>query len=278
MKKIIVLSVFAIISITLPSYMILSKNGKAGYTGSPSESSCNYCHNSYPLNSGGGSIKMVTNIPNDMYAPSTTYQISVIVGKPGVSLFGFGCEVLTADVTNVGTFAVTDAVRTQKINAPNGRPNMTHKLDGGAFTDSSVFTFNWTSPATNEGDVTFYYTGVCANENNLNSLDYVYKGSHTITPSPVFSVEEESVFTNLKVFPALDNEWVNVHLTLRESSNVLIDIVGLDGSPVIHKSYIDQQLGEQKYLLPVNHLSAGVYVLKASIGKTSISRKFIVTG
>jgi len=276
MKKIIVLGVFAIVSISLSSYIIISKNGKAGYTGSPSESSCNHCHNSYPINSSDGSIKMVTNIPDNMYAPSTTYQISVVVAKPGVNLFGFGCEVLTADETNVGTFTVTDAVRTQKINAPNGRPNMTHKLNGGAFADSAVFTFNWTSPATNESDIIFYFTGVCANENNLNSFDYVYRGTHTITPSPVFSVEKENTLSNIKVFTSLDNEFLNVHFMLHKNADVMMSVTGLDGRPILHKTYTDQQKGEQKYLLEANHISSGVYVFTAHIGEINISRKFVV--
>jgi hypothetical protein len=276
MKKIIALSLFAIVSITLPSYIILNKTGKVGFTGAPGENACNNCHNSFAINSGTGSIKIATNIPNDQYAPSTTYQISVTVAKPGTNLFGFGCEVLTSTNGNAGTLAVTDAAHTQKLNAANGRVNMTHKLNGGANPDSTVFTFNWTSPATDIGTIKFYFSGVCANGNNLNSLDNVYKGSHTITASPTFGIEDELPYSDLKIIPRYDNQSVNIRLMLNENANVAMNLTALDGKQISQVNYQDQEPGEKEYTIQTQGLTSGVYVLQARINQYNLSRKFLL--
>src|SRR5688572_22714041 len=121
MKKRIALIVVVLTTLLLFGFGMIAKTGKAGYTGSPGESSCNYCHNSFALNSGSGSVKIVHNIPNNLYEPDSTYQVSIVVSKPGVSLFGFGCEALKSGNTNAGTFIVTNTVRTQQLTATNGR-------------------------------------------------------------------------------------------------------------------------------------------------------------
>lgn len=156
----LVLILFAVISITLPSYVIIKKAGRAGNAGSPGESACNNCHNDFALNTAGGSIQLTTDIPGDQYAPSTVYHLSVKVKRPGQVVFGFGLEALNPSNANAGLFTVTDAPRTQILTAANTRKSMTHKLNGGLSNDSAIFNFDWTSPATNVGNITFYFSGV----------------------------------------------------------------------------------------------------------------------
>jgi hypothetical protein len=275
-NKLIAFGLFTIISITLPSYILVNKSGKVGFTGSPGELACNNCHNSFALNSGTGSIKITTNIPNDQYAPNTTYQVSVTVAKPGTFLFGFGLEVLNGSNTNAGTLTVTDAVHTQKLNAANGRTNMTHKLNGGASADSAVFGFNWTSPATDEGSISFYYTGVCANANNANSLDNVYKSSHTITPSSIFGLEGEIPYSDLRIISSSDNQTVNVVFQLDDEADVWLNLLALDGKQITQASYFAQAPGKKSLALNTQGLNTGVYILQARINTTNINRKFLL--
>lgn len=277
MKKRIVLISLVFLSITLSSYVIISKSGKAGYTGSPGENACNNCHNSYTLNSGTGSISFSSNIPSDLYTPDSVYQITITVRKAGVSLFGFGMEALKTGNTSAGLFIVTNSLRTQILTAGNGRKNMTHKLNGGAFPDSSVFTFNWQAPSTNVGPVTFYYSGVCANGNNLNSLDYVYKGSHVVTSASTVGVESTNEpYADLEVKPFPMGQLIDVNFNLKEVADIKMYLLGLDGK--VHKSvsYKDQEPGQKSYTIFTSDLNSGVYFLQAEINGVGVTRKFML--
>ena len=62
-SKLISLLVLSTVFVVFTSEM-LSDNGKAGYTGSSGETKCNNCHNSYALNSGGGSVVLSSDMVN----------------------------------------------------------------------------------------------------------------------------------------------------------------------------------------------------------------------
>jgi hypothetical protein len=101
-----------------------------------------------------------------------------------------GIEALTSSGNNAGTLTITDAVSTQiktVIVSGVSRRNIVHKLNGGLNTDSKVFTFSWTAPATGTGDITFYFAGNAANGNGSETNDYIYTGSQVFTelcPTP----------------------------------------------------------------------------------------------
>ena len=277
MKKNIVLLLFTFISVGLFSFVLISKTGKAGYTGSPGESTCNNCHNSYALNSGTGSVNIRTNIPNDQYEPDSVYQISITVAKSGVSLFGFGCEALMPNNTSVGTFTVTDVTHTQQLTASNGRKNMTHKLNGGASADSAVFHFNWQAPSSNVGNINFYFTGVCANGNNANSQDYVYKNFHTITPSPFFGIEDvKQPYTDLEIKPFSVAQMIDIRFILKEAADIEFQLLTMDGKQVQSLAYKDQFPGQKEYTLYTSGLQAGIYILQAQINQAFVTRKFLL--
>lgn len=172
-----------IFSIAIVANVFASQSGIAGRTGSPTESNCTSCHNSYTLNTGGGSIAITHNIPASGYVPGTTYAISVTVAKTGLALFGFGFEALTASNTSAGTIVVTNTTKMKLVTAGNGRVNITHKTNGGAGTSPLAFSFNWTAPATNLGNITFYSAGVACNNNGNEFGDYVYTTSLSISPA-----------------------------------------------------------------------------------------------
>lgn len=276
MKKKIALGIIVIVSVGLLSFVVISKNGKAGYTGSPGENSCNQCHNSFALNSGNGSIYITTNIPNDLYVPDSVYEISVTVAKPGVNLFGFGLEVLDSDQSNSGLLIVTNSLRTHLLNAANGRKNMTHKLNGGAFADSAVFTFNWRAPSTNVGPVTFYYTGVCADSSNSNSGDYVYKGLHTINSTSTVGIDEANhIFSSLSIQPFPNGRLIDVLFHLKVKMDVNISLYALDGKLIQTQNYLQEDAGEKAFVIYMNDMNQGVYIIKVMVGNQMITKKFL---
>lgn len=261
----------SLIVLGLSAFSFLKKDGKEGYTGSPGEQSCNACHNTFALNSGPGDIRVVSNIPGNEYTPGATYQISVIVKQTGRSLFGFGLEALKSDNSNAGTLTVTDAVRTKKVtNAGNGRINMTHKLNGGATADSSVFTFDWTAPATNVGAITFYFAGVAADNSNSNANDYVYDDTYIINSTSTVSVEEEEL-SALQILQLTNG--VQVSMNLLTSGKLDLRLIGMDGKLIQERVYENLNAGNQQLIIPTNGISAGVYVIQATFNQKVFSRK-----
>lgn len=183
---------------------ILDEDGKAGRTGSPGEFDCTGCHTSFPVNTGGGSITISSpNLTNWQYVPGQVYQIDVTVAKTGVPLFGFGFESLRSTGANAGTFAITNSAQTQLKNANingNNRSNVVHKENGGLTNDSHTFSFNWTAPATNIGNITFYSAGNATNNQGDSLGDYVYKTSRVVTPF-VVGVNTPQFDKGVKIYP-----------------------------------------------------------------------------
>lgn len=279
MKNTRTIIIVSILGVLLLSFGILNKSGKAGFTGSPGEGTCAgaACHGSFALNSGPGSVTISTNIPGNEYTPGTTYQISIKVKQIGQTLFGFGCEVLDGSDQPAGTFIVTDATRTQQLNATNGRPNMTHKLNGGLSNDSAVFTFDWSAPASNVGDITFYFTGNAANGNGNATGDYIYSGTYTITSTSTVGVNEqnEQVFA-LSAF-STGEEQLNVRYALKHAGIVQIALVSMDGKIIRQTSVMKQAAGEQNYLIPMHDCMNGTYIVYVLADGKPYSRKVVYT-
>jgi len=278
MKKRIALVLIALGCVGLFSFTFLSKSGKAGYTGSPGENSCNYCHNTYALNSGTGSLSFSSNIPADIYTPDSIYHITLVVRQFGIGLFGFAMEALKTGNTNAGTFMVTNTTRTQILTAANTRKSMTHKLSGGLFNDSAVFNFDWKAPTTNVGAITFYFTGVSANQSNSNSGDYVYKGSHTISSTSTVGIESsEEAYADLEVRPFPMGQLIDVNFNLNEPANVNLHLTTMDGKIVYSAYYVNQVPGAKSYTILTSQLNAGIYILQAEINGVVLTRKFLLT-
>jgi len=182
MKKVFVLA-GAITIIALSSFT-LTHDGKTGSTGSPGELNCTECHSDYAANIVGGSVTFSSNIPDNIYTPGKTYEITVTVERKGAKLFGLGVEaLLNTNNKNAGTFIITNKAETQIVTANvnnDDRNNLIHQTDGGKTNDSKSFKFNWTAPATDAGNLTFYVSSLAANADESPSGDYCYTTSQVI--------------------------------------------------------------------------------------------------
>ena len=276
---ILIFSLFAIIA----TADILSDNGKAGNTGSPGENTCTNCHNSYSLNSGGGSITIgCTNMPNWEYIPGQVYHLTVTVARSANSLFGLGFEALKSPGnTPVGTFTITNTstmtIKNATISSVS-RPNVVHKLNGGAGSGSKTFSFDWTAPATNVGNIVFYAAGNACNNNGNESGDYVYTSTRTITPMNATGISQINSENNkLKVYPSPVKSEMTVEYELEQSSKVDISLYSIQGEKVITLMEEVQFGGShiQNFSLG-NSVKSGIYILRINAGEKLITKKLIV--
>ena len=160
----------------------------AGYVKDPvSNMTCarSGCHSSYPFfTSVRANITIGTTQSNQValngfqYNTGTTYIMNFSVINP-TNRSGFEMSALTSTNANAGTFAVTNA------------NNTTRQLSGGIYyighknaNSTSTWSFNWTSPATNVGNITFYTAVNKSNNNNNASGDSIFHQTFVVTPAP----------------------------------------------------------------------------------------------
>jgi hypothetical protein len=180
-------------------------DGKAGVSGAPGENTCNDtdCHNSFALNSGAGSITISSSdLTNWVYTPGMTYSITVTVAQSNINLFGLCFEALKPNGDNAGTLVAGNDTQI-KLKTVGGfqRKSITHDNNTGATANSHSFTFNWTAPTTNMGDITFYAAGIAANGDDHESNDQVYSTSQVVTATGVGLMEIADQQSTLAVYP-----------------------------------------------------------------------------
>lgn len=134
-------------------------------TGAPGDSTCLDCHVGSRTDN---SPNLTLALPNGMtYTPGVQQKLTLTVNVSGVEAWGFEMTArLASDTTNgqAGTFSPVDATTQVKCDGDIPRPSggcpsnapvefIEHTLQG---TGSNTFTFNWTPPATNVGNVEMY--------------------------------------------------------------------------------------------------------------------------
>jgi hypothetical protein len=250
----------------------LNDDGRAGRTGSPGETTCVSCHDNFALNSGGGSITLSsTNLTGWEYIPGTNYHMVCTVARNGNSLFGMGLEALTTANQNAGNLVITNPASTQIKTATVGgvsRRNVVHTLNGGVGNGSKAFAFDWNAPATNIGNVTFYYAGVAANgDGNDDVGDHVYSGSQVVTPAAANSVEEFAGPGQLSVFPDPATDHFNIAYTLTTGRNIQVTLHDMQGRMVRELIAAPRSAGRHVEMISgLSDLGTGTYILRTALG------------
>jgi hypothetical protein len=274
---------FAVTLLTASTFMFMafapmSDNGIAGRTGSPNETNCTNCHSDAAANTGGGSVIITSDIPNWEYSPGTVYHITVTVAQTGVSLFGLGCEALQSTNANGGTLSISDASHTQIKTAGNSRRNIVHTFGGGSgTTNSHSFTFNWTAPATNIGNITFYTAGVAANGNGSSTGDRVYTTSQVATPFVVGTQNKTTAADlSLQLAPTVAQSTTTLHYNLPEAGVATIAICDVKGA-ILQTILTEKQTeGAHTQTIDVSTLASGLYFVRLCANNQISVQKLIV--
>jgi hypothetical protein len=146
-------------------------------TGGFGEKTCVLCHNSYDLNVGRtiGGVFYILGAPKK-YTGGTSYPLTVVIGQPGQSRWGFELSVRhRASGTQAGRLVPVDDMTQVKTEGGieyiehTSVGNREHSMDGPV-----EFHFNWVAPDSNGGPVQFNAAGNAANGNGNPSGDYIY--------------------------------------------------------------------------------------------------------
>jgi hypothetical protein len=163
-------------------------------TGAPlsattSEKDCADCHSDFAVNSGGGSIQILS-VPAQ-YVPGATYPIRVHIGhvtvSPDVPSWGFELTAIRNTDYGRADSLVSLGPETQiQTNVSNpARKYVSHTAAGNypGKADSTTWVFNWIAPASGSGGVSFWVSGV-AGTGSGTSGSFVYDASANSIEAP----------------------------------------------------------------------------------------------
>lgn len=241
-----------------------------GKTGAPNENNCTQCHSGTAIaNSTAASITF-SGVAN-LYTPGSTYSMTVAL--PSVSpKNGFEIVALrTSDNANVGTFVLTDASNTQ-LKMGMGRTYVTHTASGNG---QSSWSFDWTAPTTNEGNIKFYYAGNLTNNDGATSGDETHLVELVIEADPSSAIVEQTEIVDID--NSLNIERVGNLFTpsfdVNEAKAVSISVFTLNGATVYSNTENLQKGNNVINTIDLSSQAKGVYIINFTFGNEVISRK-----
>lgn len=203
-KKILIGKIACILSV-IPALILAHEYGPdAGYTGAPGDNptACiaSGCH-AGTVNAFSGNVKIL--LPSSTYTPGgSAIQVQVQITDSAMKVFGFELTARSgsANKTQAGDFSTTDAL-TQVICEDdsvkaNGKScasqfpiqDIEHTLAGynasfsGGATGTYTYSFNWTPPATNVGNVTMYVAANASKGDLQQNSGHIYTSNIVLTP------------------------------------------------------------------------------------------------
>ncbi len=205
-KKNIMKNRLHLLVLLLPAYLLMSysSGAPAGKTGSLGDGG-NTCSTAGCHTSNGASYMpniAVTGFPSSGYAPGQTYRLQLEVSSASNNKTGFECVVENSSNRRMGTFASINS-NTQAVNSSQ---YITHTSAG---TTSHNWLFDWTAPATSQGNLIFYYAINLANGNGLATGDYVETGNFVISENT--SIINEISDNNIKIFPNPTTDYLYIN-------------------------------------------------------------------
>ena len=256
-KLIIMKKNYYLLIFLLPAYLLLSYSSGApfGYSGSPGDNgrTCNQCH---VAGSTYTPDFVVDGIPANGYTPGQTYQLTLTVNNANSAKKGFEACVEDDSHQRQGSFANADT-HTQAIHS---NEYVTHTSSG---TTQSAWTFNWTAPATAQGNLTLYFAVNIADGNGSTSEDFIDSGSVAI-PLDTNAMDDE-VTASIHIYPNPTGKYIMIQSENNEFHEAVItDILG--------KTY---PVNMQNKQIDIRFLPSGSYILSLTNTKTTITKRFI---
>lgn len=289
-KHIITYSFFLICSgITLSSFMLKTAGMHPSSTGAPGEWTCanaqTGCHSDATVTNDNTNIvnTLTYSAADSSYVPGQTYTLTLKAQKTGIAKFGFGMVALrNSNTANTGTFVITDATRTQIISGTGSlstRKYVTHKTNGTPAVSPGLgqWSFNWKAPATNVGNITFWYATNCTNNNGKELGDQLYLSSFVIHPFVSTAISE---LVNEEDFHAILNPSLNelqLHYELIQECELSVNLFDANGKMLKNIEAGKKTAGEYTDHIDLGKdIGTGIYFVHVNINDQVITKKIMI--
>ena len=241
---------------TMAFVLMSNSGGKSGaYSGSPGDggTTCTSCHNGGNF---GASVAITHDIPDTGYLLDTNYNVTV-TGSSSAAAHGFQMTAeKVSDNSKIGTL-----IAGSTSSLTNGNANITHTNSS-----NNSWSFQWKSPTTDQGRVTFFGVLVAANGNGTTSGDQVVTGDSGQISS--LSIPDAKRL-DFEMYP---NPSIT-ELTIQLPSGVNDAIV--EFYDTMGRLSLSKKITISNSLINVSTLSSGIYLLKVLSEDKIGAQKFI---
>ena len=249
-----ILLAFPVVAMIVSSFSSAGSFGSS-LTGSPGDgSSCTNCHFGGPVN---GDTNITLNVPAT-YSPGTTYNLTLDASAVVTSnRNGFHLTVEDQAGTKQGTFVAGSD--TQNL---SGSQTISHA----SASATGVWSFQWTAPATNQGDLTFWSAINASNGNFSNGAgDVIYLNGFD---APVLS-SAELALAQFQMYPnpTVDQLRVDLPQGIASAEAIVYNYVGAE--------LIRQQVTFANNSISVAQLQAGAYLLSLNAEGAQQTKAFV---
>ncbi|MEE8348588.1 MAG: DUF5777 family beta-barrel protein [Acidobacteriota bacterium] len=170
----------------LTALLAFSSGPLPHFTGGFQEETCLTCHNSFTLNQGrtrGGDFN-ISGVPEN-YRGGESYPITILIGQPGQSRWGFQLSARSAASGEQAGLLVPANDMTQVIESRGIQYIQQTSKGSRAETSSRAveFRFNWVAPDPSQGPIFFNAAGNAADSSGDPTGDYIYTaGAYSDAP------------------------------------------------------------------------------------------------
>lgn len=255
-------------------YHTLNQAGSpGGRTGAPGDGVCTQCHSGTVQSGSGFNTVTLMHAGNPVteYEASTTYEVQVSMATNNPKN-GFEIVALSPSNTVAGTLAITNATHTKTITS-GGKQRVTHKLAG---TDLTSWSFNWTSPATNVGTVTFYLATNQTNSSSSDGGDIIRTSQHPFGTQAGIKEASSKVETQIGYQSATNS--LNIQLNSKVDGSVYVNVVDLNGKSVFRENLGNVSAGESALSVRLdNELNSGIYMVNVSVDNNMTMKRVFIS-
>ena len=253
---------------------LFSSGPPTAKTGAPGEGTCTQCHSGSVMD--GTSVNSITLTDGNQqvvteYTPGETYIVSITTQAASKRGFQVSPRILSNN-SRAGTSSGISSV--SAVQNTSSQQYVNHVSSS---TGALSWEFNWTAPATNEGDVRFYLATNVANGNNSTSGDNIFTSQHTFSAVSGASVKENSDDQQFSVYHTNDQNRLMLEFYLQDPSLIFLNLVDLSGKSVFSKRIVNAVPGKnlEEVYLP-KELHDGVYVVHFFKNNDSFSKKIYI--
>jgi len=267
-----------------------NRNGRAasqgmGNTGAPGDEmiagaprTCVNCHGG-PTISASLSIHVLDSNGDTVntYVPGKDYTARVNIIASGTGLSGYGFQMIAlSDAGNVDLDGFSDPNTTNNYKIAtisNGRTYAEHAN----ISTPNTFDVLWKAPVAGTGNITFYTSGNGVNRNNGSSGDgagnAVLKMTEKTNSVSAITLEPPAQ-NHISIAPNPVLSEASLSIAVLEAAQYQIEVVDLNGRPIwSSKEFL--KAAQNTLPLPSADWSSGIYLVRVSNKRTSMTAKFL---
>lgn len=243
-------------------------------TGAPGEQNCASCHmgttqdgsSENQLQLLDGSTPVLNYLPNSLYSVSLT--MNSLPPKKGF-------QAVALDESNAMAGSFTEVIGNTAISSSGSKEYANH-TSSSSTNNVSTWSWFWTAPSTNVGNVTFYVATNKANDNGGTGGDVIYLSQY-VFGSTAGLIENKDCKSNLSAGYSSENNSLVLNFDSKTKGEVFVNIVDLNGKTILVNNLGKSVKGENKqHVFLPNDITNGIYIVNLLVDNKPFSTKIMI--